>query len=95
MKKLGNTDDGRYLVEMTRDEVLAFDRLCEMTEGRTVWEAISMHDEDRVLRSGNDLSSAIECVYAYTTTLGAANELQQQVARVVSALMQAEEVTPK
>ena len=92
MRKIGNTEDGTFIVEMTRAEVVAFERLAMVIEGKTAWEAANRPSDRAVL--GEELSTAIECVNSYAALVGTLNEVKLQVGAALTALTTREGKTP-
>ena len=84
MRKIGNTEDGMFIVEMTRAEVVAFERLAMVIEGKTAWEAANGRGDRIVV--GEDLSTAIECVNSFAALVGTLNEVQLHVGAALTEL---------
>ena len=93
MRQIGNTLDGTFIVEMTRAEVVAFERLAMVIEGKTAWEAANGRGGDRIV-VGEDLSTAIECVNSFAALVGTLNEVKLHVGAALTALTMREGKTP-
>jgi hypothetical protein len=81
MKEIGRTGDGCYIVEMTQDEVLAYDRLAQVMEGATVWKARERRNHDDY-----DMTTALDCVTAFASIVGILNDVGQQVGEALRIL---------
>jgi hypothetical protein len=91
MRNIGNTPDGSFIVEMTRAEVTAFERLAMTIEGKTAWEASNEWGRSAL---GDDLSTAIECVNSFAALVGTLNEVKQQVSAALVELTKREREKP-
>jgi hypothetical protein len=77
MKKIGHTEEGNCLVEMSEDELKAFEHLASAVEGKTIDE-LFVADRRYVLPDYTGLFGAIE---AFTLVHYRVNDLQELVDR--------------
>ena len=76
MKKLGRSDSGGFLVELTAEEMSTFNFLCESVDGRG---AFGYSNPDRRPGPYPDLATVLGAIEHYATTLGHANTMYDQV----------------
>jgi len=89
MKKIGRTDEGSHLVEMSHEEYLQFEKLCGAIEGRTLDQVVL---RDRNNTSVNlDLSGTFGAIRAYTLAKFATNGMRRLLNEFDAYLERSEE----
>lgn len=78
MKRIGQTNEGNYLVEMTRAEILAFDRLVLAVDGGS-WDTFAIRDSGALLTTYFDMADTFDCIRAFRDALFRVNDLRDLV----------------
>ena len=85
MKKIGQKDDGTYIVEMNPDELGVLTRLGRVNSGLSDFQSIHLGTIDQQVTL-YDLTQPLQQVLAYTTLLHEAQSTKNSIDSIVRQL---------